>query len=422
MSRILEHFKTLSQIPHCSCNAKALKEFLVDFASRYGYSVDTDKSDNILICKEYPLLALQAHYDMVCMGEAPKIEIYEQEGLLRAKNASLGADNGIAIAMMMVLMEDGYNLEFILTSDEEVGLIGANNIDFELKSHYMLNLDSEEEGTLCIGCAGGVDLIATQKEEEIVNSDTYCYEVSISGLPGGHSGVDIDKDIPNAIKILVKFAQKNNATILSINGGERSNSIPASAKAVISCVNELQSIKEVAIKPLYKKLVKPKSDIAQILDAIPHGVIRSNEAYDIPDISQNLAIVHSNKDALEIQLSIRAMSMDDLEMQAKKMSALFEYYGCSVQKKDKYPAWTPERNDFTNIIEESLKGVFKEVETKAIHAGLECGVLKEKYPDILFGSIGPTIRYPHSTREEVDMKSVEKTFEVVKSIIKEVNK
>ena len=185
---------------------------------------------------------------------------------------------------------------------------------------------------------------------------------------------------------------------------------------------KLENEGDIILKDIYRKLLKPKCDIAKIIESIPHGVIRANETFNIPDISQNLAIIHGDEKSLEIILSIRAMDMADLEMQAKKMISILEYHGFSVEKKDKYPAWTPERNDFTNIVEESLKGVFKEVKTKAIHAGLECGVLKERYPDILFASIGPTIRYPHSTREEVDIASVEKTFEVVKSIITEVSR
>ena len=422
MSRVIEHFKKLSQIPHCSGGAHALRDFLIDFASGYGYSADVDKGDNILISKEYPLLALQAHYDMVCMGDAPKIEVYEEDGLLRAKNASLGADNGMAIAMMMVLIEDGYDLEFVLTSDEEIGLIGAGNIEFDLKSRYMLNLDSEEEGRLYIGCAGGIDLIAQKEPEMIDNTDTFFYEVSIKDLPGGHSGVDIDKGIPNAIKELVFFIQKKGASIIKFEGGERSNSIPVNAIAQISSRYKIESQGDIALKQIYKKCSKPKCDIVKIIDAVAHGVIRHNEEFNIPDISQNLAIVYTDEKRFEIVLSIRAMNMGDLEMQAKKMVSTFEYYGFKVEKKDKYPAWKPEHNEFTDIVERSLKGLFEDVRVEAIHAGLECGVLKQKYPDILFASIGPTIRYPHSIREEVDIDSIAKSFEVVKSIIAEVKR
>ena len=140
MSQIIEHFKTLTQIPHCSKEADKLLDFLVGFAEEREYSVEVDTVKNIFISKGEPKLCLQAHYDMVCMGKAPQIETYIEEGWMKAKDSSLGADNGMAIAMMMQLMDEGKNLEFLLTSDEEIGLIGANEVAFDLKSQFMLNL------------------------------------------------------------------------------------------------------------------------------------------------------------------------------------------------------------------------------------------------------------------------------------------
>ena len=145
MSAIIQHFETLTQIPHCSKEADQLLEFLVDFAKERDYAVEVDEVKNIFITKGVPKLCLQAHYDMVCMGKAPMIETYVEEGWMKAKESSLGADNGMAIAMMMQLMDQNMDLEFLLTSDEEIGLIGANEVAFDLKSQYMLNLDSEDE-------------------------------------------------------------------------------------------------------------------------------------------------------------------------------------------------------------------------------------------------------------------------------------
>ena len=156
MSAIIDHFKTLTQIPHCSKEADKLLDFLVSFSKEREYEVEVDEVKNILISKGTPTLCLQAHYDMVCMGKAPVLETYVEDGWMKAKDASLGADNGMAIAMMMKLMDEGKELEFLLTSDEEIGLIGANEVSFALKSKYMLNLDSEDEAEVYIGCAGGV--------------------------------------------------------------------------------------------------------------------------------------------------------------------------------------------------------------------------------------------------------------------------
>ena len=163
MSAIIEHFQTLTQIPHCSKEAELLLDFLVAFAKERNYTVEVDEVKNIYIHKGSPTLCLQAHYDMVCMGKAPHIETYIEESVMRAKDSSLGADNGMAIAMMMQCMDEGRELEFLLTSDEEIGLIGANEVAFELKSKYMLNLDSEDEAEVYIGCAGGADITAFKK-------------------------------------------------------------------------------------------------------------------------------------------------------------------------------------------------------------------------------------------------------------------
>ncbi|MBN2722110.1 MAG: M20/M25/M40 family metallo-hydrolase [Campylobacterales bacterium] len=420
MSRIIEHFKTIAKIPHCSGQAHALRDFLVDFAKQHKYNVELDNADNILIYKGEPHLALQAHYDMVCMGEAPNIEVYEENGWLKAKNSSLGADNGIAIAMMMVLIEDGYNLEFLLTSDEEIGLIGANNVEFELQSKYMLNIDSESEAEVYIGCAGGIDIKAT-KSLKMISNDLDCYEVSIFDLPGGHSGVDIDKNIPNAIIQLAQFLHEHDISLVSIGGGERINSIPANAKAVISGNNiEFLKSKNVAIKQIEKQSYKFEESIIAHIAAFGHGVLKFNDDLGIPQVSQNLALVSLQEDILTMEVSIRAMSIDELDLQAKATANYFRDAGFAVDKRDKYPAWNPEENEFTEMSAKCIYEVFGKSTYKAIHAGLECGVLKQKYPHMLFASIGPTIVYPHSIREAVDLESVEKTFEVLKTIIQKV--
>ncbi len=164
MSAIIEHFQTLTQIPHCSKEADKLLAFLVAFAKERDYTVEVDEVKNIYISKGTPTLCLQAHYDMVCMGKAPVLETYIEEGWMRAKESSLGADNGMGIAMMMHCMDEGHDLEFLLTSDEEIGLIGANEVAFALKSKYMLNLDSEDEAEVYIGCAGGADITALKED------------------------------------------------------------------------------------------------------------------------------------------------------------------------------------------------------------------------------------------------------------------
>ena len=346
---------------------------------------------------------------MVCMGDAPVIEIYKEDGWLKAKNSSLGADNGMAIAMMMVLMEEGYELEFLLTSDEEIGLVGANGVEFELQSKYMLNLDSESESEVYIGCAGGVDIKAT-KSIKMISNDFDCYEVSILDLPGGHSGVDIDKNIPNAIMELAQFLNGNDAGLIEMSGGERINSIPANAKAIVASNAELLSNDNFVVRKIESLPLKFEESVVSLTVNFQNGVLKFNDTLNIPQVSQNLAIVSMQDDILTMEVSIRGMSMDELDFQAKVTADYFRDVGFEVDKRDKYPAWNPEENEFTALSAKCIHEVFGKSTYKAIHAGLECGVLKQKYPHILFASMGPIIIYPHSTREAVNLKSVEKNL------------
>jgi len=420
MSSIIEHFKTLTKIPHCSKEADQLLDFLLAFAKEKGYEVEVDEVKNIYIHKGSPTLCLQAHYDMVCMGRAPQIETYEEEGWMKAKDSSLGADNGMAIAMMMQLMEKDRVLEFLLTSDEEIGLIGANSVAFDLKSRYMLNLDSEDEAEVYIGCAGGADITAS-KQDVYVEGKGECYEVAVKGLAGGHSGVDIDKGIPSAIKVLGNYLVENGVTQLaSIYAGERRNSIPANAVAIIRSENELTGKGEVTVRELKEQpsVLKEGAKIIHLIHTFKHGVRAHNKEFGIPDVSINLAIVTADeKGGVTIETSARAMDANSLEKLTEETADFFESYGFFVKVEDKYPAWKPDVSVFTDIVSKEMKKVFGSSQLMAIHAGLECGVIAEKYSSIKFASIGPTIRYPHSTREKVKLDSVEKTFEVLQAII-----
>jgi len=435
MSKIIHYFQQLTQIPHCSKKADKLLDFLVDFAQKRRYTVEVDVTKNIYIYKGSPTLCLQAHYDMVCMGKAPQIETYMEEGWIKAKDSSLGADNGMAIAMMMQLMDEGKELEFLITSDEEIGLIGANEVAFDLNANYMLNLDSEDEAEVYIGCAGGADITAF-KQDSYKEGKGDCYEVAVMGLVGGHSGVDIDKGIPSAIKILGNYLYENNITQLaSIYAGERRNSIPANAVAIIRSEKHLESpsipfdkLREcsgngVRVRKL-KELPKVLSEGTKVISLMGHfkdGVRAQNKKLGIPDVSINLAIISTDeKGGVMIETSARAMGEDALNTLTEETVKMFKSYDFNVEVEDKYPAWKPDVSVFTELISREMKAVFGKTKMMAIHAGLECGVIGEKYPMLKLASIGPTIRYPHSTRERVNVNSVEKTFEVLQRVIKSV--
>ena len=422
MSSIIDYFKEIAAIPHCSAEADALMNYIADFARNKGYAVEIDSAKNILVSKGNPKLCLQAHYDMVCMGRAPDIEIYEEDGWLKARDSSLGADNGMAIAMMMKLMEEGEELEFLFTSDEEIGLVGASALSFKLKSKYMLNLDSEEEAEIFIGCAGGADIVAS-KPYALFKDDRPAYRVSVSGLPGGHSGVDIDKDIPNAIKLLAGYLNGMSFGVVSIEGGERRNSIPSEASAIIRTElspqgNDTFSVEEVECD---EPVLYAGEEIISLLHGFKNGVQAINERFLIPERSINLAKVSTREGVCIIETSARAMSAEGLELISAETVEFFKSYGYDTRIEDKYPSWKPETNSFTELVKSSLEEVYEDVRLTAIHAGLECGIIAQKYPGIKFASIGPTIKYPHSVREEVKIDSVENCFDVVKRIIAKVD-
>ena len=418
MSSIIKYFKEIASIPHCSKQADKLKDFIVDFAKARDYKVSVDEANNILIAKGSPTLCLQAHYDMVCIGEAPNLDIYIEDNVMKAKNSSLGADNGIAIAMMMELMESDEELEFLITADEEIGLVGANALSFDLQSTMMLNLDSEDEAEVYIGCAGGVDIVASKPYAKMAD-DRDTYEISIDGLAGGHSGVDIDKNIPNAIKLLASYIQGLDLEVVSVDGGERLNSIPSSAKVLVKSTVEPKGNERFKVSKIDSTdpILYGGMEIVDLLKGFSHGVHDINKEFKIPEISINLARVSTKNGISTIETSARAMSADGLARISRETVEFFRSFGYSVELKDKYPSWKPEINNFTKEVANAVVEIFGESKMVAIHAGLECGVILQKYPSILIASIGPTIRYPHSTREEVDLKSVEKTFEVLKLIV-----
>jgi dipeptidase D len=415
--KIIDYFINITKLPHCSENATALFDYLVNFAKEKGYEVESDESKNILIKKGSPKLALQAHYDMVCMGKAPHIETYVEEGFMYAKESSLGADNGMAIAMMMALMEQGKELEFLLTSDEEIGLIGASAITLELSASYMLNLDFEDEGVVCIGCAGGADILATQT---LYKSDSYAYsyELTVSGLAGGHSGVEIHKNIPNAIKVLAEYLKDKEVLLSSCQGGERRNSIPTTMVMKLSSSKPLESSDLVNVRELDETLEVYESDeFLNLLINFEHGVNSHNEEFNLPDTSINLAIVKLENGEVQIECSSRAMSEEGLEEINEKYLKLFEEHNFSTAIEYKYPSWKPEINSFTSLINDAMIEEYGESRYEAIHAGLECGVLLERYSNMKFASIGPTIVSPHSIHEKVKLDSVGKIFKVVEEVI-----
>ncbi len=427
-NNIIEIFKTITAIPRCSGTHEPFINYMKNLSKELGYLCLTDEFNNILCKKENSSakLAFQSHYDIVCLKDNCVPQIVQNGYILTALDSTLGSDNGIGCAYMIALMTEGYDGEFLFTSDEEIGLIGANNLALPLNASYMLNLDSEEEGEICIGCAGGVDIFGTNVNKKIVpnTQNLDLYEITIGKLQGGHSGVDIDKNIPNGIKLIAKTIKECNGKLLDINGGERINSIPVNVKAIIaSSTHPISSHENMIIEKIDAKSEHLNIYDDKIIDFIydfQNGVRSMNEELDVVQTSINLAIIKTGIDGIKIELSGRSMDNDNLKNLKNETIKMLKDYNFEVTTNGKYPAWKPDINEFTSKVLEIYKEFNENASLEAIHAGLECAIFKDKYPHIKVASIGPTINFPHSKKEQVSIKSVENVYKIVKKISEEI--
>lgn len=423
--RVLELFKQITLIPRCSGKHQPFIDFIKAFAITNDYICKVDTANNILCYKQNqkPNICLQSHYDIVCLEDGKIPQIIEEDGYLKAKDSTLGADNGIGCAYMLALMEENKNIEVLFTCDEEIGLIGANNIELELQSDFMLNLDSEAEGEICIGCAGGVDIFATISNSTTVKntSNKQLFEITIDNLDGGHSGVDIDKNVPNALKLVAQSIKQCDGELLDIGGGERINSIPRSAKAIIvSNTTPLPTNENMIIKPIdttTEHYTKLDDNILNFLYTFSNGVRGFDKELGVVLSSINLAIITNSINKLTIQLSARSMDNQELQIIKDETTTLLQCFGFEVASSGKYPAWKPEHSDFTAKVLDIYQKHNSQASLEAIHAGLECAIFKAKYPNIQVCSIGPNIYFPHSLREECEISSVQNIYNIVKDIV-----
>lgn len=433
MNNVLEIFKEITSVPRCSGTYKPFIDYVQNFALKYDYECLTDKYNNILCKKQNSKakLCLQNHYDIVCLKDNCVPKIIEENGFIKADNSTLGADNGIGCSYMLSLMSENYDCEFLFTSDEEIGLIGANNLQLELKAEYMLNIDSEEEGEICIGCAGGIDIFAKNNQKKSIyeykNHDEYeIYEIDISKLPGGHSGISIHLNTPNAIKLMAQIIKENSGLLIDINGGERINSIPVNVKAKVAFKNYPTIISQHLNKDnlcISKITNKSKQydvwsdDIVSFIYTFSNGVRGFDKELNVVLDSINLAKISTQTDFIELELSARSMSNNGLDLIKKETLSSALHFGFEIKTNGKYPAWKPDINSFTNMILDIYKKHNKDASLEAIHAGLECAIFKEKFPHMKIASIGPNIFSPHSNKERVEIRSVERLSKIVKEIV-----
>lgn len=420
MQNVIENFKKLCKIPHCSYETEQMKDFLSSYANDKGFKVSIDKAGNIHAIKGDPKICLQSHYDMVCIGEAPKVEVYEENGFLKAKNSSLGADNGIGIAIMMSAMNEFENLECLFTNDEEVGLMGVNFLEHKIKSKMLLNLDHESDNEIMIGCAGGVDI-----EAELTFNTTKAkgkiYELEAQNFKGGHSGINIVCNEKSSIKEMAKFIKENEGKIIFFEGGERINSIPKHAKALVYFKNEVKGNEWIKCK--FKEesefeICNQSEKLLNTINTFAHGVRAYNEKLGIVQTSINLATLRMENKQIKFALFARSNVLEDLKQIEFETLEFFKAFDYKVKSFNFYPPWEGKENELSDKVFKALKKVSPNAKISAIHAGLECGII-EKKQKLLCASIGPNIHNPHSTDEHCEIASVEKISKVVFEVLKD---
>ena len=461
--QVFEWFDKICKIPHGSGHVKEIADFLMDFAKERGLEAFRDNNNNIIIRKEASkgyesaeMIALQAHMDMVC-EKAPDADIdfltdpicpIVDGDWIRTDGTTLGADDGIGVAMILAVLSDDSlktpAIEAIITSDEEIGLLGAQSLDGELiKSRKLINLDSEEKDVLICGCAGGQRVHSTIP----VTFENTCgniTEIRVSGLEGGHSGTNIVKESANAIVILTRLLQagldKGVARLVSFEGGNRETAIPETASMKVlgsrAFVNEIIHLAE-DLKEEYSK-TDPGMEIkitpagfascealtsydtiktGHILMMNPNGPkFRCKDLPDIVETSINMAIVKLSEDGLFIVNSIRSSSPSRMNWYIEKIRSLTELAGGHFERFEAYPGWKYNSDsEVKNLILEAYKELYDEEPlVTAIHAGLECGILSDKVKGGIDSvSMGPQMEGVHSPREKLSISSTEKCYRIL---------
>jgi len=475
-AEIWKYFNDITKIPRPSKKEEKIIQYIVDFAHDNHIEADVDFVGNIVVRKpatfgmeNLSTIILQSHLDMVCEKnsdlnfnfETDPIDAYLDGEWVKAKGTTLGGDDGIGIAASLALLasknlEHG-PIECLFTVDEETGMTGAFGLlPGFLKGKILLNLDSEDEGELFIGCAGGMDTTATFSfNRENLPEGYYSCKVSVSGLNGGHSGDDIHKELGNSNKILVNFlkliSEKTDLRLTEFNGGNLRNAIPREAWAIV-CIPS--SDKELIRKELNiytakvqdefketEKNLKLDLDTFQIPEYIidkttqdklftalvdcPHGVIAMSKSIDgLVETSTNLASVKfiENK-IIKVATSQRSSDTNAIKEIAKKVGFNFTSNGATIVQGDGYPGWNPSLDSkILKIAERSYLKLFGEKpKVKAIHAGLECGLFLTKYPYLDMVSFGPTIKGAHSPDERMEIKSVQKFWDLLVEILRNVD-
>ncbi len=473
---VWKYFAEIATVPRGSKHEEKITKYVLETAKKLGLPAKADKLGNVVVKKpaspgkeRVRAVALQGHLDMVCeknkdtvhdFSKDP-IELVRQGNFLTANGTTLGADNGIAVATNLAIMEDRSlvhgPLEFVFTIDEETGLTGAAGLQPGfVESRTLMNLDSEEEGALYVGCSGGRDTIGTWKlATDPSPAGATAALLKVTGLKGGHSGLEIDKGRGNAIKIanraMLEIAGLG-ARLTSLDGGDKHNAIPREAEAVL-WVPAKQWDAAVAAVAAFQKTAKAElatvepglaitleakqgarkgkvlkralqAKLGQTIAALPHGVLKMSA--DIPGLvetSTNVAAIHTTARSIAIATSQRSSVASELDEACVTVRAIFEMGSAAASTSDGYPGWKP---NLGSAILKTAKATYKslygkEPEVKAIHAGLECGIIGERYPGMDMVSFGPTLEGVHSPDERIHIDTVPKFWDFLLGILKAVN-
>ena len=466
--RLWEYFNEISSVPRDSGKEDGIRAFLLDWAGKHDVKTVVDRTGNVIMKKKATpgmenraSIALQGHMDMVCVRrEGSKhdftkdpIEIVLENGVIHAKDTTLGADNGIALAMILALFsDDDYEhgpLEAICTVNEEVGLTGAFGLEGKyVDARMLINIDNEEEGFFCIGCAGGLDVVESRKIERKPVTEGDTVSVEFSSLLGGHSGSDINKGRCNAIMAFARFLTAlPSYRLISVSGGTKRNVIPSALKAelVVPSFLEAEETAKLLQDILRVEFCKGDPDVtitvkktAKAADAVteedsrkltsalftaPNGVQAYSQTLEgIVETSCNLAIVKVEGENVEVTYSIRS-SIDSAKKNiAKIITTVYESYGFSSSVGDGYPGWlpNPESPIAKKLPEAYRKLTGKEPVVTAIHAGLECGIINDRIPGMDSISIGPNLFDVHSVNEHLEVESAERILSFLKATLKDL--
>jgi dipeptidase D len=469
------YFEEICNIPRLSKNEGKIRQYLIDFAIKNNLEHKEDPVGNILILRpsssgfeNRKTIVLQSHMDMVGEKNADYLHNWETDpiipfirnGWVGAKGTTLGADDGIGIAAQMAVLTDKSlrtgRIECLFTVDEESGMTGAINLKNEFfTANTLINLDSEDEGVLYIGCAGGMDTVGTMKYSRVpVDKDSCAFQLSVTGLHGGHSGDEIHKGYGNSVKLmnrlLVNLSNQFGISINRFDGGNLRNAIPREAFALITVNNSFSSDIRESVdnylltiqdefgshEPEIKITVKPaklpdnvmnKENQSRLLNALtgcPHGVISwSKEMENLVETSTNLASVKFlDNNSIKIVTTQRSSIESSKHDAAAMVEACFKLAGSEVVHSDGYPGWKPNMSsEILKITRSSYLNLFgKEPETRAIHAGLECGLIYEKNKSIDMISFGPTIRGAHTPEEMINIESTGMFWDLLIDVINNI--